>query len=72
MWSVHKILHKNTSETGATKGIYTGTMRPFPYGFAGRREVPAFVDKPDYYYDSGVVQAEDKRAEIVVHTEEEI
>ena len=27
---------------------YTGPLRPFPYSFTGKRDVPDHIKKPDY------------------------
>lgn len=49
MWPMHKLSHKKKAPEEEHKGFkFTGPLRPFPYSFQGRREVPAEIVKPDY------------------------
>jgi methionyl aminopeptidase len=46
-WKFHKLFHKKKEEV-KDDGRYSGPLRPFPYSFKGRREVPSHIKKPDY------------------------
>jgi methionyl aminopeptidase len=41
-------LHKKKEEVKDDGYKYSGPLRPFPYGFAGKRKVPDHIKKPDY------------------------
>jgi len=45
---MHKLTHTKKVDTGESGFKFTGPMRPFPYSFVGRREVPTEIVKPDY------------------------
>ncbi len=46
-WKFHKLCHTKKEEVKES-GKFTGPMRPFPYSFKGRRNVPDHIKKPDY------------------------
>ena len=46
-WKFHKLAHTKP-DTKKDDGFYKGSMRPYPYSFAGKRAVPDSVKKPDY------------------------
>jgi hypothetical protein len=49
MWQIHKLSHKKKTVEEEHKGFkFTGPIRPSPYSFTGRREVPTEIVKPDY------------------------
>jgi len=48
MWSLHKLCHKKRDQAIQDGFKYTGPLRPFPYSFVGKREVPDHIKKPDY------------------------
>lgn len=48
LWKFHKMAHTKREEKVESGFKYTGPLRPFPYTFTGRREVPAEIKKPDY------------------------
>lgn len=54
MWPVHKLSHvkKDTTKETHFGFKFTGPLRPFPYSFQGRREVPTEIPKPDYVKNS--------------------
>ena len=45
---MHKLVHTKRDEKIEAGFKYTGPMRPFPYSFTGRREVPEEIKRPDY------------------------
>lgn len=45
---MHKLVHKKRDEKMESGYKYTGPLRPFPYSFTGRREVPDHIIKPGY------------------------
>lgn len=47
-WNFHKLLHKKKDEVKDDGFKYSGPMRPFPYTFTARRNVPGHIKKPDY------------------------
>lgn len=49
MWPMHKLSHKIQDPVKKHTGFkFTGPLRPSPYSFTGRREVPSEITKPDY------------------------
>ena len=48
LWVMHKLSHKKRDETIEKGFPFTGPLRPFPYSFTGKREVPDHIKKPDY------------------------
>lgn len=40
--------HKKRDEKIESGFKYSGPLRPFPYSFVGKREVPDSIKKPDY------------------------
>jgi len=45
---MHKLSHKKRDETIEKGFKFTGPLRPFPYTFTGKREVPEHIKRPDY------------------------
>lgn len=53
MWPIHKLSHVKQDVEKQHSGFkFTGPLRPFPYTFTGRREVPSEIVKPDYARNS--------------------
>jgi len=48
LWNMHKMAHKKRDEKIESGFKFTGPLRPHPYSFTGRREVPTDIVKPDY------------------------
>jgi methionyl aminopeptidase len=42
------LAHKKRDEIIDDGFKYTGPLRPHPYSFVGKREVPEHIKKPDY------------------------
>lgn len=73
-WGIHKQVHKQRDDLLEQAFDYTGKLRPFPYSFIGKREIPEEIKKPDYFLFG---QTDLKRQEyadknIYVHSPEEI
>ena len=48
-WKFHKLAHSKPKDGSASQSsIYTGPLRPYPYSFKGKRNVPEEIKKPDY------------------------
>ena len=47
-WPMHKLAHKKRDEKIEQGFKYTGPLRPHPYSFVGKRQVPDDIKKPDY------------------------
>jgi len=45
---MHKLSHKKRDETIESGFKFTGPLRPFPYSFTGKRDVPDDIKAPDY------------------------
>jgi len=48
LWGLHKLVHKKRDKLIEDGFKYAGPLRPFPYSFTGRREVPDGIDLPPY------------------------
>lgn len=77
MWPIHKLSHKKKDPEEEHKGFkFTGPLRPYPYSFTARREVPADIPTPDYVKNSmGAPNADFQRLKDkmpTVHDEEQI
>lgn len=48
LWGLHKLAHKKRDDKIESGFKFTGPLRPFPYSFVGKREVPEEIKKPDY------------------------
>lgn len=42
------MIHAKSSSLIESSFNFTGDLRPFPYSFTGRREVPKRIERPDY------------------------
>lgn len=74
LWKFHKMVHKKREERIESGFKFTGPLRPFPYSFAGHREIPKHIKGPDYAKTGApsahFQQIADKA--IPVHTPEQI
>ena len=62
LWNMHKLTHKKRDEKIESGFKFTGPLRPYPYSFTGRREVPSEIKRPDYVKNSqGAPSAEFQR-----------
>lgn len=69
------MVHKKPDVAAKSEGYkYAGPLRPFPYSFAGRRNIPDKIKKPDYAKTGQPNQHFQQLADrsIPVHNEEQI